>query len=67
MLTLTLRLLVIDGLVTREAFADVPPRVEYARTELGRSLQEPVAALRRWAELNVSAIEGNRGYQARSR
>lgn len=66
-LTSTLRSLVIDGLVTREAFAEVPPRVEYALTDLGRSLQEPVAALRRWAELNVSAIEGNRGHQARSR
>ncbi|MGO1264636.1 MAG: winged helix-turn-helix transcriptional regulator, partial [Brevibacterium aurantiacum] len=59
-LTSTLRSLVADGLVTREVFAEVPPRVEYTLTDLGRSLQEPVAALRRWAELNVAAISDNR-------
>ncbi|WP_167951770.1 winged helix-turn-helix transcriptional regulator [Brevibacterium marinum] len=58
---LTLRLLVIDGLVTREAVADVPPRVEYARTELGRSLQEPVAALRRWAVTKCLSHRGQPG------
>ena len=59
-LTSTLRSLVADGLVTREVFAEVPPRVEYTLTEMGRSLQEPVAALRRWAELNVAAISESR-------
>ncbi|MCF2571362.1 winged helix-turn-helix transcriptional regulator [Brevibacterium sp. UCMA 11754] len=63
-LTSTLRSLVADGLVTREVFGEVPPRVEYALTELGRSLQEPVAALRRWAELNVAAISDSRDRQA---
>lgn len=63
-LTSTLRSLVADGLVTREVFAEVPPRVEYALTDLGRSLQGPVAALRRWAELNVAAIEDSRESQA---
>lgn len=62
-LTSTLRSLAADGLVTREVFAEVPPRVEYALTELGRSLQEPVAALRRWAELNVAAISASRDRQ----
>lgn len=62
-LTSTLRSLVTDGLVTREVFAEVPPRVEYTLTELGRSLQEPVAALRRWAELNVAAISESRDRQ----
>ncbi|MCI4011427.1 helix-turn-helix domain-containing protein [Brevibacterium sp. ZH18] len=62
-LTSTLRSLVADGLVTREVFAEVPPRVEYALTDLGRSLQGPVAALRRWAELNVAAIEDSRDRQ----
>jgi len=38
MLTLTLRSLERDGLVTRTAFATIPPRVDYALTELGRSL-----------------------------
>ncbi|MCM1013941.1 MULTISPECIES: helix-turn-helix domain-containing protein [unclassified Brevibacterium] len=59
-LTSTLRSLVADGLIAREAFAEVPPRVEYRLTDLGRSLLEPVAALRRWAELNVARIEHNR-------
>lgn len=59
-LTSTLRSLVADGLVDREVFAEVPPRVEYSLTDLGRSLQEPVAALRRWAEANVAAITDNR-------
>lgn len=64
-LTSTPRSLVADGLVTREVFAEVPPRVEYTLTDLGRSLQEPVAALRRWAELNVAAISDNRSRVAR--
>lgn len=59
-LTSTLRSLVANGLIAREAFAEVPPRVEYRLTDLGRSLLEPVAALRRWAELNVARIEHNR-------
>ncbi|GAA1635476.1 MULTISPECIES: helix-turn-helix domain-containing protein [Brevibacterium] len=59
-LTSTLRSLTADGLIAREAFAEVPPRVEYRLTDLGRSLLEPVATLRRWAELNVARIEHNR-------
>ena len=49
MLTLTLRNLERDGLVTRKAFATVPPRVDYSLTPLGRSLLEPVNALSDWA------------------
>ncbi len=49
MLTLTLRGLERDGLVTRTIFPTVPPRVEYALTPLGRSLLEPVNALAAWA------------------
>ena len=63
-LTSTLRSLVADGLMTREVFAETPPRVEYSLTELGRSLQEPVAALRQWAEANVSAIFEHRDRHA---
>ncbi|WP_231446171.1 winged helix-turn-helix transcriptional regulator [Brevibacterium zhoupengii] len=59
-LTSTLRALVADGLVTREVFAEVPPRVEYELTDLGRSLLGPVEALRRWAEINVAAIVDSR-------
>ncbi len=49
MLTLTLRHLERDGLVSRKVFAEVPPRVEYTLTELGRTLLPPVIALAGWA------------------
>lgn len=55
-LTQTLRRLERDGLVTREIFAEVPPRVEYALTDLGRSLTEPIAVIGDWAEVNVARI-----------
>jgi DNA-binding HxlR family transcriptional regulator len=57
MLTQTLRKLEAGGIVHREAFAEVPPRVEYRLTELGLSLLEPLAALCAWAEQNADAIE----------
>ena len=56
MLTLTLRGLERDGLVTRTVFPTVPPRVEYALTRLGRSLLEPVSELGSWARRNRAAI-----------
>src|SRR5476649_1589731 len=49
MLTLTLRGLARDGLVTRTVFPTIPPRVDYELTALGRSLLEPVSALGAWA------------------
>src|ERR1700691_6067110 len=48
MLTLTLRGLERDGLVTRTVFPTVPPRVDYELTDLGRSLRPPVEALGKW-------------------
>ena len=60
MLTLTLRGLERDGLVTRTLFAAVPPRVDYELTELGRSLLEPVNGLGLWARRNRAAIEAAR-------
>jgi DNA-binding HxlR family transcriptional regulator len=56
MLTLTLRNLERDGLVSRKVTPSIPPRVDYALTELGHSLQEPVLALERWALGNVEQI-----------
>ncbi|MER7000231.1 helix-turn-helix domain-containing protein [Streptomyces sp. NPDC000410] len=56
MLTQTLRRLQHHGLVRRQAFAEVPPRVEYALTGLGESALEPVGVLSRWAEHNGDAI-----------
>src|SRR3954454_21337389 len=57
MLTLTLRALERDGLVTRTVFPTIPPRVDYALTELGRSLLKPVQALGSWALDNREKIE----------
>jgi DNA-binding HxlR family transcriptional regulator len=56
MLTLTLRGLERDGLVTRTVFDTVPPRVDYALTPLGRDLLEPVSALGAWALRNQAKI-----------
>jgi len=57
MLTLTLRCLERDGLVTRTVFPSIPPRVDYELTQLGHSLLEPVSRLGLWARQNRSAIE----------
>jgi DNA-binding HxlR family transcriptional regulator len=56
-LTETLRALQRDGLVTRTDYEENPPRVEYELTELGRSLLEPLRAVRRWAEAHVPEIQ----------
>ncbi|RZU66121.1 HxlR family transcriptional regulator [Microterricola gilva] len=56
MLTQTLRSLERDGLVSRQSFAEIPPRVEYTATPLGRSLSEPVLSLVGWAADNHRAI-----------
>ncbi|RKT88861.1 DNA-binding transcriptional regulator, HxlR family [Saccharopolyspora antimicrobica] len=60
MLTQTLKNLERDGLVTRTAYAEVPPRVEYELTDLGRSLIEAVKAMADWAVTHHSEIAGNR-------
>ena len=57
MLTQTLRTLEAHGLVTRTVFPVVPPRVEYALTELGRSLNEPLTTLCEWIERHGAALE----------
>jgi len=60
MLTLTLRGLERDGLVTRTVFPTIPPRVDYELTALGRSLLEPVSALGNWALNNIAKIDAAR-------
>src|SRR5260370_42360379 len=60
MLTLTLRGLERDGLVSRKVFPTIPPRVDYELTELGQSLLPPVAALGDWARANGAAIDAAR-------
>lgn len=66
MLTLTLRGLERDGLVTRTVHPTIPPRVDYALTRLGRSLLDPVSRLGAWVRENRAAIEAaRRRYDAR--
>lgn len=57
MLSATLQSLVRDGLAVRRVEPTVPPRVHYSLTELGLSLEEPLAALRAWAEAHMAAVE----------
>ena len=57
MLTLTLKGLERDGLVTRTVFPTIPPRVDYELTKLGHSLLEPVSRLGLWARQNRAAIQ----------
>lgn len=66
MLTLTLRGLERDGLVTRTVYPTIPPRVDYELTDLGRGLWVPVEALGKWAHENQPQIEAaQRAFDAR--
>ncbi|SEG79463.1 DNA-binding transcriptional regulator, HxlR family [Thermomonospora echinospora] len=67
MLTVTLRGLERDGIVTRTMYPVMPPRVEYSLTDLGRTLLETVGTFVRWAEENLDQIEAARArYDARA-
>ncbi|MEU1056676.1 helix-turn-helix domain-containing protein [Streptomyces sp. NPDC005876] len=59
MLSVTLRGLTRDGLVARRVEPTVPPAVHYRLTDLGRSLEHPLAALRDWAETHMREIDRN--------
>ncbi|EPL7710525.1 winged helix-turn-helix transcriptional regulator [Klebsiella variicola] len=56
MLTLTLRHLERDGLVTRTVYPTIPPRVEYQLTTLGQSLLNPLMALGEWVEQHQADV-----------
>lgn len=56
MLTLTVRGLERDGLISRHVTPTIPPRVDYELTELGLSLREPVIALGQWAVAHIACI-----------
>ena len=58
MLTQTLRGLERDGLVRRTVYPEVPVRVEYALTEAGRTLREPLRALEEWSIAHVGDVSG---------
>jgi DNA-binding HxlR family transcriptional regulator len=60
MLTLTLRGLERDGMVSRKVTPTIPPRVDYELTPLGKSLQRPVIALGQWAIDNLPSIHAAR-------
>lgn len=61
MLTATLRNLERDGLISREMFAEVPPRVEYQLTDLGISILNPMRDIVNWIEGNWTTIITSRG------
>ena len=66
MLTLTLRNLERDGLVTRTIYPEVPPRVEYNLTEMGKTLTGPINALWDWsAEHHIQIIAAREIYDRR--
>lgn len=60
MLSVTLRHLERDGLVTRKVLDSSPPQVEYALTETGQSLNEAMGKLAQWAEANQPKIRKSR-------
>jgi DNA-binding HxlR family transcriptional regulator len=66
MLTVTLRSLERDGLVTRTVYAVIPPRVEYDLTPLGATLLETVGALIGWANRHLAEIDAARDIYDRS-
>jgi DNA-binding HxlR family transcriptional regulator len=57
MLTVTLRTLEADGLLTRSVYPEIPPRVEYQITKLGKSLLPHINSLTHWANLHFDEIE----------
>lgn len=68
MLTLSLRKLERDGLVSRTMQATIPPRVDYELTQMGQDLLKPVGALFAWAMANRGKIEKQRRrYDARDK
>jgi DNA-binding HxlR family transcriptional regulator len=60
-LTQTLRAMEHDGLVERKVYAEVPPRVEYSLTELGRTMMAPIDAIRTWALENMEHFIAHTG------
>ncbi|EME57201.1 winged helix-turn-helix transcriptional regulator [Amycolatopsis decaplanina] len=55
-LTQTLRSLVRDGILTRTAYPEIPPHVEYELTALGRNLAEPLEMLDKWARVHMGEV-----------
>jgi DNA-binding HxlR family transcriptional regulator len=67
MLTVTLRGLERDGLVERTIYPEVPPRVEYALTRLGKTLRELIRGLVRWSGAHLDQVDAARArYDAKN-
>jgi len=60
MLTVTLRTLEADGLISRTIYPEVPPRVEYEITKLGKTLLPHINGLAQWAKANINTIKKSR-------
>jgi DNA-binding HxlR family transcriptional regulator len=60
MLTVTLRTLEADGFLKRKVYPEIPPRVEYTITDLGKSLVPLIDELEKWAKINMTTIEESR-------
>ena len=60
MLTVTVRGLERDGFITRTVTPTIPPRVDYALTDLGRSILVPARAMGQWALENRAAVDAAR-------
>ena len=68
MLTVTLRGLERDGLVTRKVYPEVPPRVEYSLTALGKTLRQLVRGLVAWSGAHLEEVDAARAaYDSRAR
>jgi DNA-binding HxlR family transcriptional regulator len=68
MLTVTVRGMERDGLVTRKVYPEVPPRVEYALTSLGKTLRQLVRGLVEWSGAHLAEVDAARAaYDARNR
>ncbi|NNU63471.1 winged helix-turn-helix transcriptional regulator [Ochrobactrum soli] len=65
MLTNQLRELEDDGLIERKVYAQVPPKVEYSLSELGRSMEPILLALKYWGDANISLYGKPRGFDPR--
>ncbi|UII56150.1 helix-turn-helix transcriptional regulator [Cytobacillus spongiae] len=63
MLTLQLRELETDGIVHREVYPVVPPKVEYSLTEFGQSLEPLILMMREWGSIHMEKVLSNRGTQ----
>ncbi|MGE6537699.1 winged helix-turn-helix transcriptional regulator [Bacillus luti] len=66
MLTLQLRELEADGIIHREVYREVPPKVEYSLTELGESLRPMILLMMEWATHNMEKVLESRNAQNKS-